>query len=64
MGYFKYHKPYKVYNNVGDWVMSVVVKPEYENRLFTMSIEMADIYIYDTETELFVDGPVPWVFTI
>ena len=36
--------------------MSVVVKPEYENRLFTMS-RNGNIYIYDTETELFVDGP-------
>ena len=42
--------------NVGDWVMSLVVKPEYENRLFTMS-RNGDIYIYDTESELFVDGP-------
>ncbi|MDA7624691.1 hypothetical protein N8697_00815 [bacterium] len=47
--------PIKTYN-VGDWVMSVVVKPEYENRLFTMS-RNGNIYIYDTETELFVDGP-------
>ena len=47
--------PIKTYN-VGDWVMSLVVKPEYENRLFTMS-RNGDIYIYDTESELFVDGP-------
>ena len=42
--------------NVGDWVMSVAVKPEFENRLFTMS-RNGNIYIYDTKTQLFVDGP-------
>ena len=42
--------------NVGDWVMSVAVKPEFDNRLFTMS-RNGNIYIYDTKTQLFVDGP-------
>jgi WD40 repeat protein len=42
--------------NVGDWVMSVVVNPDYENRIFTMS-RNGNIFVYDTETQLFADGP-------
>ncbi len=42
--------------NVGDWVMSVAVKPEYDNRLFTMA-RNGNIYIYDTDTQLYIDGP-------
>ncbi|MGB0549667.1 MAG: hypothetical protein ACPGR8_11100 [Limisphaerales bacterium] len=42
--------------NVGDWVMSVAVIPEFETRLFTMA-RNGDIFVYDTETQLFVDGP-------
>ena len=42
--------------NVGDWVMSVAVVPEYETRLFTMA-RNGDIFIYDKETKLYIDGP-------
>jgi len=42
--------------NVGDWVRSVLVRPEHPDRLFLLS-RSGDILIYDTETELYVDGP-------
>jgi hypothetical protein len=42
--------------NVGDWVRSVLVRPEHPARLFLLS-SSSDIFIYDTETELYVDGP-------
>ena len=42
--------------NVGDWVRSVLVRPEHPDRLFLLS-RSGDIFIYDTETELYLDGP-------
>ncbi len=42
--------------NVGEWVMSVLVKPSRPNRLFLFS-RNGDINIYDTEKELYIDGP-------
>ena len=41
---------------VGDWVSSLIVSPKYPDRLFVMS-RSGDIYVYDTETALYVDGP-------
>ena len=42
--------------NVGEWVMSVLMKPSHPNRLFLFS-RNGDINIYDAEKELYVDGP-------
>jgi len=41
---------------VGDWVSSQITSPEHPNRLI-ISSRGGDIYIYDTETGLYVDGP-------
>jgi WD40 repeat protein len=42
--------------NVGEWVMSVLMKPSHPDRLFLFS-RNGDINIYDAEKELYVDGP-------
>jgi len=41
---------------VGDWVSSLIVSPRYPDRLFVMS-RSGDIFVYDTETALYIDGP-------
>jgi WD40 repeat protein/energy-coupling factor transporter ATP-binding protein EcfA2 len=48
-------KPIKTYF-VGDWVSSQIVSPKHPDRLFVMS-RGGDIYVYDTETALYIDGP-------
>ena len=42
--------------NVGEWVMSVLMKSTHPNRLFLFS-RNGDINIYDTKKELYIDGP-------
>ena len=41
---------------VGDWVSSQITSPKHPDRLIVSS-RGGDIYIYDTETGLYVDGP-------
>jgi WD40 repeat protein len=47
--------PLHSYSN-GDWVSSALVKESYPDRVFTFS-RKGDIYVFDTESELFIDGP-------
>ncbi|MBO24169.1 MAG: hypothetical protein CMO65_03065 [Verrucomicrobiales bacterium] len=42
--------------SVGSRVASVLHKESYPNRIFTISID-GNIYVYDKESALFVDGP-------
>jgi len=48
-------KPVKTFV-VGDWVSSQITSPKHPNRLI-ISSRGGDIYIYDTKTGLYVDGP-------